>query len=135
MRNAAYALIFTMLASPAFAVDLTVDQTQTIFMPDGKTPKMTCDAWSEGNPPVCQHQIPATVGSVIQDVLTAQLIDPSGRGQDPTNAKSGNLAIRIYGEPKPILKADEITMILARVDRMEDPVTIARMHEFLEPSK
>lgn len=124
-----------LLASPALAVDLSVDQTAQILRPDGKTPMTTCDAWSDATPPVCTHKSPATVGEVIQDVLVATLADPSGRGSDPGNAKAGNLAIRFYGQPVITPKIDEIQLILARVDRVMDPVTIARMHQILEPGK
>lgn len=100
-------------------------------MPDGK-PKMVCDEPIVDQQPKCTTVL--TVGTVIQKVLIFQLIDPSGRGNDPGNAKSGNLAIRIYGQQHPILKHEEYDLILSRVDRTQDPITIARMHEFLEPA-
>ena len=134
-----YALIAGGLAilssTSAFAVDLTVNQKQPILMPDGKTPMLVCDEWSTDAKPVCNRKSPKTVGVIIQDVLTAQLIDPQTHGQDSTNAKSGALAIRLYGVDAPTLKLDEISLILGRVDKTEDPVTIARMHEILEPEK
>jgi hypothetical protein len=130
------AIAILLFVSPAFAVDLSVDQTARILMPDGKTPKMMCDAWSEANPPACTHKIEATVGSVIQNALEATLADPSGRGADPSNGKAGNLAIRSYGAASFQFKLDEIQMILSRVERSGmDPVTIARMQQILEPEK
>lgn len=117
----------------ALAVDLSLDQSKPILMPDGKTQALYCDAWSSDPKPICQHQSPKTVGSVIQGVMLAQFASPQGMGQDPSNAKSGAIAIRVYDVPKPVLKLPELTLILERVDRGEDPITIARMHEFLEP--
>ena len=129
----ATALLF---ASPALAVDLSVDQTARILMTDGKTPKMMCDAWSDANPPACTHKIEETVGGVIQNALEATLADPSGHGADPNNGKAGNLAIRSYGAASFQFKLDEIQMILSRVERSGmDPVTIARMQQILEPGK
>lgn len=121
------------LATRAFAVDLSIDQDQQILLPDGK-PKMACDAQDESTPPKCTHHIALTVGIVIQEVLGFQLPDPSGRGNDPGNAQSGSLAIRMYGQQHFTLKLDEAKLILARIDRTQDPITIARMHEFLEPA-
>jgi hypothetical protein len=130
LKIAALLVLFT---SPAFAVDLTVDQTAQILMPNGK-PKMACDVVSDDNPPKCTHQVPATVGSTIQEACIAALTDASGRGSDAGNAKAGNLAIRFYGQSSISPTHEESTLILSRVDRIEDPVTIARMHEFLEPA-
>jgi hypothetical protein len=120
-------------ATSASAVDLSINQDQQILMPDGK-PHMICDDLdSLSIPPKCLHTVPKTVGLTIQSVLITQLPDPSGRGNDPGNAKSGNLAIRIYGQQHPVMTHEEYQLILSRVDRIEDPITIARMHEFLEP--
>lgn len=124
--------LMCLVARSAFAVDLTIDQNAPILMPSGK-PRMECEAPTMPPETTC-HLIPATVGSVIQAVLVTPLSDPSGRSSDPGNAKSGNLAIRLYGVEKPTLKLEEATLILARVDRVADPVTIARMHEALDPA-
>lgn len=117
----------------AFAVDLTVDQKQPVLMPDGKSSAMICDDWSSDDKPVCKHKAAKTVGDVIQEVLSAQLIDPQTHGQDATNIKSGAIAIRLYGIDRPTLRPDDIPLILARVDKTEDPITIARMHQILAP--
>lgn len=123
------------LSSSALAVDLTVNQKLPIMAPDGKTPLMACDEWTDDPKPICKHRSPRTVGEIIQEVCVAQLLDPQTRGQHATNAKSGALAIRLYGAESPALKIDEIKMVLTRVDMAMDPVTIARMHEILEPGE
>jgi hypothetical protein len=133
MKQIILAMVLCTLAIPSLAIDLSIDQNQQILLPDGK-PKMACDAQDESAPPKCTHQLPLTVAIVIQEVLGFQLPDPSGRGgNDPGNAQSGSLAIRMYGQQHFTLKLDEAKLILARVDRMQDPITIARMHDFLEP--
>lgn len=134
MKKSIFIGALCVFTTSAWAVDLSIDQDQQILLPDSK-PKVVCDAQDDSTPPKCTHTISLTVGTVIQSVLVAALADPSGRGSDPGNAKSGNLAIRIYGQQHPTLKIEDITLILARVDRTQDPITIARMHEFLEPSK
>lgn len=127
-----YALvaIAMMLTAPALAVDLSIDQDQQILMPN-KAPKMVCDTQDDAGK--CTHTIPVTVGIVTQSVLIAALADPSGRQPDPASAKAGALAIRIYGQQHPTLSHEEYELILSRVDRTQDPITIARMHELLEP--
>jgi hypothetical protein len=123
-------LILFVLPVSAWAVDLSIDQDQQVLMPNGK-PKMVCDTQDDSGK--CTHTAPLTIGLVIQSVLVAPLTDPSGRVSDPGNPKAGSLAIRIYGQKHPTLTHDEFALILSRTDRTQDPITIARMHEFLEP--
>lgn len=127
----ATAIMLLALASPALAVDLTVDQTQAIYGPDGKTQKREC---LETNPErtKCIAYGDMTVGSVVQEVLINAI------PQEPSNAVSGQLAGRLYGKDKAQVKTADLTMILARADKMAttgllDPVATARLHEFLEP--
>lgn len=76
-----------------------------------------------------------TIGSVIQDVLTYPLTDASGRGADSSNVKAGSLAIRIYGKDKLAMSLDDIRMIMDRAKRIvTDPIAIARMEQYLEPT-
>ncbi len=133
MKKIIVAAFLLLQTASAFAVNLTVDQTQRILAPDNKTEMTMCDP-DPAAPAGCVKRVPATIGGVIQVVLTVQLIDPQTRSQDAGNVKSGIIAFETFGKPSVTLKLDEIHLILDRVDRSEDPVTIARMHQFLEPT-
>ena len=129
-----YVLLGLLIASPAFAIDLSIDQTAPILMPDGKTPVTNCVKIDVNNPRKCAETINETVGSVIQDVLTTSLVDPSGRSPDPSNTKAGLAAFQLYGKATVTLTKDQYDLIIARMERViMSPVTIARMHQFLEP--
>ena len=125
----------TLFASTsAFAIDLSVNQNQPIFMPDGKTSKMACEAQAEDGK--CTHWTPMTLGFLIQKALTDPLVSPDGRSADPTNARAGALAGSLYGKDSTEIKIDDLHIILERADRLFlDPVMLARLHGFLDPAK
>ena len=104
-------------------------------MPDGKTPVTSCIKVDLDNPRKCTESVNETVGSVIQEVLTASLFDPSGRSPDPSNTKAGLASFQLYGKATVTLTKDQYDLIVARMERViTNPVAIARMHQFLEPT-
>ena len=130
------AIVAALVSEPAFAVDLTVDQTQPILSVDSKTQKWACTELSDATPHTCLRKDTVTLGSLIQDVLTYPLSDATGRASDPTTAKAGSLAIRAYGKDKFVMTLDEIKMVMERAKRIiTDPVAMARMEQFLEPAE
>ena len=110
--------------SIGFAVDLTVDQTAKVFMPDGKTVKKIC---AEDDGVKCVKFADVTIGSAIQMVLTMPIPN------DPDNGKAGMIAFLLYGKDRPAIKHEDSLLILRRADKINDPVVIGRIREALSP--
>jgi len=115
-----------LFSSPAFAVDLTVDQTAKIFMPDGVTVKKLCLENSEDGKS-CARLEEMTVGNTIQSILAMPIPN------DPDSARAGALAISLFGKDHPVIKHEDQLLILKRADKVSDPVMVARLHEILDP--
>lgn len=115
-------------ASGAQAMDLSVDQTKPILLPDGTQKPRECMKIAEDAGKGCAKWFEFTVGGVMQFVL---LVGSQG---DQENGQAGALAIRVYGKPSVTLTHEDAILVLKRVDKFMDPITIARMHETLAPS-
>lgn len=115
-----------LFAAPALAVDLTVDQTVKILMPDGVTVKKICLENSEDGKS-CVKFVDMTVGNAIQSLLAMPIPN------DPDSARAGALAISLYGKDHPAIKHEDELLILKRADKVPDPVMVARLHEILDP--
>src|SRR5271170_8306485 len=111
---------------PAFAVDLTVDQTAKILMPDGVTVKKICLENSDDGKS-CVSLAEMTIGNTIQSILAMPIPN------DSDNARAGALAISLYGKERPMIKHEDQILILKRADKVADPVMVARLHEALDP--
>jgi len=110
---------------PAFAVDLSVDMTTKILMPDG-TPKPTC-LKNADDQKSCARTGDMTVGNLIQQLLTASIPN------DPDAGKAGVLALGVYGKDKVSISHEDQLLILRRADKTFDPMIIARLKQVLEP--
>lgn len=115
-----------LFAAPAFAVDLTVDQTAKILMPDSVTVKKICLENSDDGKS-CARLEEMTVGNAIQSLLAMPIPN------DPDSARAGALAISLYGKDRPLIKHEDQLLILKRADKVPDPVMVARLHEILDP--
>jgi hypothetical protein len=116
----------SLLTGVAFAVDLSVDMTTKILMPDG-TPKKIC-LQNADDQKSCARTGDMTVGNIIEQLLTASIPN------DPDAGKAGALAILVYGKDKVPISHEDQLLILRRADKSFDPMIIARLKEVLEPA-
>lgn len=111
----------------AFAVDLSVDMTTKILMPDG-TPKKLC-LQNADDQKSCARTGDMTVGNIIQQLLTSPIPNDTDAG------KAGVLALLVYGKDKVSISHEDQLLILRRADKTFDPMIIARLKQVLEPTE
>lgn len=120
------AILMASITWPAFAVDLTVDLTAKILMPDG-SPKKICLEISAENK--CTRTADATVGNTIQQLMQMVI---SG---DQDAGRAGALGIALYGKDHQAIKHEDQLLILKRAEKTSDPMLIARLKEVLAPGE
>lgn len=121
-------LLLLFASAPAFAVDLNVNLESPILTADGK-PKKECLEADKATPPSCISTRDLSLGIVAMEALGSS--DPDLRGDE--KAKAGALAIKVAGAKEMVLTLEEAALIKKQVNKVFDPVTVARVNAMLDP--